>query len=55
MSTRTRRARCSVCRNVLPKATKNGKCGACKGQTVLFPLRIAQRLSRPSSRGKGGA
>jgi hypothetical protein len=55
MSTRTRRPRCAVCRNVLPENAQGGKCSSCLGQTVLFPKRAAERLSRPSSDEKDGA
>lgn len=54
MSTRTKRPRCVVCRNPLPENTKNGKCPPCVGQTVLFPKRTAERLSRTSRTDGGG-
>jgi hypothetical protein len=47
MSTRIRKPRCAVCRNVLPEEAKTNKCGPCRGQTVLFPLRAARSLTRP--------
>jgi hypothetical protein len=54
MSTRPRRPRCAVCRNVLPENAQGGKCSPCLGQTVLFPKRTAERLSRPSTGTKDG-
>ncbi|WP_345366350.1 hypothetical protein [Actinoallomurus liliacearum] len=53
MSTR-QRPRCVVCRNPLPKDATATKCGPCKGQTVLFPKRLAERLSRPVRPARGG-
>ncbi len=55
MSTRSKRPRCAVCRNRLP--TNNAhrdKCPPCIGQTVLFPKRLAERLSRRTRRVVGG-
>lgn len=52
MSTRSKRTRCTVCRTPLPETTKTGKCPACVGQTVLFPKRLAERLSRRSGGGR---
>ncbi|MEV5750927.1 hypothetical protein AB0L00_24145 [Actinoallomurus sp. NPDC052308] len=54
MSTRPKRPRCTVCRNPLPKDATGPKCGPCKGQTVLFPKRTAERLSRPTRTTGGG-
>jgi hypothetical protein len=53
MSTRTRRPRCVVCRTPLPDQTTRDKCStACRAQTVLFPKRLALRLSRPRGGGR---
>ena len=55
MSTRSKPPRCAVCRNRLP--TNNAhrdKCPPCIGQTVLFPKRLAERLSRRTRRVVGG-
>lgn len=50
MSTRIRKPRCVVCQNVLPEGAKTNKCsGACRAQTVLFPIRMARRLTRPNN------
>jgi hypothetical protein len=52
MSTRTKRRRCAVCRNVLPDFTRDKCSGSCRAQTVLFPKRLALRLAR-TRRGGG--
>ena len=54
MSTRLKRRRCAVCRNVLPDFSTLDRCsGSCRAQTVLFPKRLALRLARTSGRGGG--
>jgi hypothetical protein len=55
MSTRAKRRRCLVCRKSLPDQYTRDKCaGSCQAQTVLFPKRLAERLSRSSSNTTGG-
>ena len=51
MSTRLMRPRCEVCRTKLPDTAKPGRCSTCRPQGVLFPKRLAQRLSRRTRTG----